>query len=290
MSEQVLRWEDDGIVVEALPGLGGRLHRVQAHGVDLLKAPPAPEAHRDDPFFWGAYVMAPWCNRAPAVPAEVAGRRVSLAANFPDGTAIHGEVYAAAWDAVDGSTLRIEAGGGGWPWRYEVLARYRVAPSTFGLTLTLRNIDDAPMPAGLGLHPWIMKPLRVAVPAERVYDDNLEPPVDARPVEPPFDLRRLDVMADGLDATWTDLRGSEVTLDWPTYGLHAAFRFGPTVTVVVAASPADKDAVAVEPQTHALPALRRVAAGEPGAPTLLPPGETLAVDYELEVREGAAPR
>jgi aldose 1-epimerase len=289
MGEQVLRWEDDGIVVESVPDVGGRVHRVQAHGVDLLRTPPAPEAHRDDPFFWGAYIMAPWCNRAPAAPVDVAGRRVALASNFPDGTAIHGQVYAAPWEVVDEATLRIEAGGGAWPWRYEVHARYGVAPSTFRVTLEVRNLDDGPMPAGLGLHPWFAKPLRVAVPAERVFDDNLDPAVDPRPVEPPFDLRRLDVMADGIDATWTDLRGDAVELDWPTHGLRAAFRFGPTVPVVVAASPKDVDAVAIEPQTHALPPFRRLTAGEEDAPVLLPPGESLTLDYELEVRAVAPP-
>jgi galactose mutarotase-like enzyme len=52
----------------------------------------------------------------------------------------------------------------------------------------------------------------------------------------------------------------------------------------VAASPADVAAIAVEPQTHALPGLRRLLVHEPGAPTLLAPGEVLAVDYELRFR------
>jgi aldose 1-epimerase len=286
--EDLLRWEDEGIVVEVVPGIGGRLHRVRALGVDLLRTPATAAVHRADPFFWGAYIMAPWCNRAPTDALVVAGRRVELTANFPDGSAIHGEVYDAPWETVDDSTLRIEAGGGGWPWRYDVHARFRVAPAWCGLTLEVRNLDDAPMPAGVGLHAWFAKPLRVAVPARRVFTDNMAPPVRAQPVEPPFDLRRLDVMADDLDATWTDLTSRAVDLAWPTHDLRATFGFGERAAFLVAASPADRDAVAVEPQTHALPALRRLVGHEPGAPTLLEPGDVLAVDYELRVQRSPA--
>ena len=282
-----MRWEDDGLVVEALPGVGGRLHRVRALGVDLLRTPPTADSHREDPFFWGAYHMVPWCNRAPTDPLVVAGRRVELPANFPDGSAIHGQVYAAPWDVVDESTLRIEAGGGAWPWRYDVHARFRVAPLSCGLTVELRNLDDTPMPAGIGLHAWFAKPVRIAVPARRVLADNIAPPVHPQPVEPPFDLREPGVMADGLDATWTDLTSNSVDLAWPSHHLRAAFGFSESGAFLVAASPADKDAVAVEPQTHAPPALRRLVEQEPGAPALLAPGDVLALDYELRVeREG----
>jgi aldose 1-epimerase len=289
VAEQVLRWEDDGIVIEALPGIGGRLHRVRALGVDLLRTPPAPGVHREDPFFWGAFLMAPWCNRTTTGPIVVAGRRVELAANFPDGSAIHGQVYDAPWDVVDEFTLRIEAGGGAWPWRYDVHARFRVASALCGLTLELRNLDDAPMPAGLGVHPWFVKPVQVAVPARRVFADNLTPPAQAQPVEPPFDLRRLGAMADGLDATWTDLTSDAVELAWPAYDLRATFRFSEQAAFVTAANPRDSDAVAVEPQTHAPPALRRLVGAEPGAPALLAPGEVLAVDYELAVTPSPPP-
>jgi galactose mutarotase-like enzyme len=286
VADPLLVCEDDGMLVEALPAVGGRVHRIQAFGVDLLHTPPSPAVHRQDPFFWGAYVMAPWCNRAPTDPVEIAGRRVELPANFPDGTAIHGQVYDAPWEVVDDATARIEAGGDGWPWRYEVRARYRAAPATFGLTLEVRNLDDGPMPAGLGPHAWFAKPVHVAVPAAQVLADNLTPPVDGQPVEPPFDLRRLGAMADGLDATWTGLTSHTVELAWPADDLHATLTFSEAAAFVVAASPGDKDAVAVEPQTHAPPALRRLLGHEPGAPALLDPGEVLAVDYELRVRRG----
>ena len=50
---------------------------------------------------------------------------------------------------------------------------------------------------------------------------------------------------------------------------------------VVAASPSELDAIAVEPQTHAPQGLRRLINGEPGALALLDPGGSLSLITEL---------
>ena len=63
----------DELDVTALPGIGCRLHRVRAFGVDVLRTPESPARHLDEPFFWGAYVMAPWTNRADPSPMTIAG-------------------------------------------------------------------------------------------------------------------------------------------------------------------------------------------------------------------------
>ena len=60
----------DGVELVVLPGIGARIHRLRVDGADLLRTPVDPATHRDDPFFWGAYLMAPWCNRAPAQPFD----------------------------------------------------------------------------------------------------------------------------------------------------------------------------------------------------------------------------
>lgn len=50
------------ILAELLPDVGARLHRLRVFGQDLLRTPAEPAEHLRDPFRWGAYVMAPWCN------------------------------------------------------------------------------------------------------------------------------------------------------------------------------------------------------------------------------------
>jgi aldose 1-epimerase len=263
-----------------LPDAGARLHRLRAFGHDLLRSPDDPATHLADPFFWGGYVLAPWGNRVQAGPTRAAGREVDLAANFPDGSAIHGQVYDRPWRADD-HHFTIDGGGDGWPWRYEANARASVSGSSLILEYSLRNLSDAPMPGGLGLHPWWRRPVEVAIPARSVYPTTTDSPARPEPVSGTFDRRRLGRMADGIDAAWTDLDEPAVELRWPESGIVLTMRAtGPTIHVV-GASPADVDAVAIEIQTHAPQGVRRLERGEPGGLELIDAGNALSLAIEL---------
>lgn len=285
MSTPPLVLASDQMEVVLLPERGARLHRLRAFGRDLLRTPADVTAHATDPFFWGAYVMAPWCNRARPGPMEVAGSTVDLAPNFPDGTAIHGQVHDRAWDAVGDGWLAIAAGGDGWPWAYEVRMRPSVIGSTFHLACQLTNRSEEPMPAGMGLHPWFVRPVEVSLPATRVYPTNADSPARPEPVErTAFDLRTGTTPPDAVDATWASLREPSVRLRWPDAGIAAQLRIRTGAAACVAiATPPDPSATAVEPQTHGPDGLRRLVNGEPDALTLLPPGETLGLELDLHV-------
>jgi aldose 1-epimerase len=284
-----LCFSDGTVEVTVLPEVGARLHRLRAFGHDLLHGPEDPDRHRSDPFFGGAYVMAPWCNRIDAATTSVGGQTIALAANFPDGTAIHGQVYARPWARREDGSLQVTAGGNGWPWRYEVTERITVHEPTVRIELALRNISSEPMPAGLGLHPWFRRPVRVAIRAAAVYPDNLVSTGAPEPVAGALDLRVMGEMAPGLDATWVRLDEPPVELAWPEIGVAATMRFNAPTRCVVAASPGGREAVAVEPQTHAPQGLRRLLTGEPDGLAWLAPGAELRVLVELALRRQPAP-
>ena len=166
---ETVRIGSDELELELLPELGARLHRVRAFGNDVLRTPDDLGAYRAEPFFWGSFVMAPWCNRATAGSQEVAGAHLDLPSNFPDGTAIHGQVEALAWEVIEPGTLRVEAGGDGWPWRYTVTQRLHVDGPQLHILLELTNCSGEPMPAGIGIHPWFRRPLQVAFDADHVH-------------------------------------------------------------------------------------------------------------------------
>jgi aldose 1-epimerase len=276
-----LRYANDAIEVVVLPQVGARLHRLRAFGHDLLRTPNDPAVHVEDPFFWGAYVMAPWCNRIAAELIEFGSRRIHLAPNFGDGTAIHGQVYSRPWRAQDDGSLVVSAGGEGWPWRYEVRMRLAVDGASVRIRLDLTNVDDEPMPAGLGIHPWFQKPLRIAIHADRVFPDNLDGDAEPRPVTGPLDLRVLGEIPDDLDATWADVADPAVDLEWPGR-VRARMVIETRPGFVVAASPRQPPAVAVEPQTHAPQGIRRLMNGEPAALAMLAPGGTLSIAIRLD--------
>jgi aldose 1-epimerase len=270
----------DDVEVVVLPEVGARLHAVRAFGHEVLRAPLDAATHRGEPFFWGAYVMAPWCNRIAAAPTPAAGRVVDLPSNFADGTAIHGQVYGTPWTVEGQGRFSVRGGGDGWPWEYEVGMRVEVEGPVLRLGLELVNASDRPMPGGLGLHPWFVRPLRAAIRGATVFE-RLDEVVPARPVAGPLDRRAVAELPAGLDNGWTDLADPAVELEWPGLGLRADLRFRAARRHVVAATPVDPDATAIEPQTHAPQGLARLLAGDPDGLALIEPGGSLALGIEL---------
>ena len=108
------------------------------------------------------------------------------------------------------------------------------------------------------------------------------------PVSGVFDRRRVELMPDGLDATWVDLADPPVVLHWPDAGVRATMTVAAPARFIVAATLPGTDAVAVEPQTHAPDGLRRLARGEPGALALLPPGGRLELTMGLALEQTSA--
>jgi aldose 1-epimerase len=280
-----LRLGGEPLEAVLLPEAGARLHRLRAFGHDLLRTPANPAEHLRDPFIWGAYVMAPWCNRLPADPTPVGAQVVDLEPNFGDGTAIHGQVAARPWTVdPDGTTSRIRAGRDGWPWAYEVALRPEVADRTLRIRLTLANRSREPMPAGLGLHPWWRRPLALAVDAGSVYPSNVSPPPAPVAAAGQLDLRQAAVPSPGLDATWTGLRSAAVELTWQSLGIGATLSLSRSADHVAVAAPADLDATAVEVQTHAPDGLGRLIRDEPGAMRMLDPGGELELELRVSVQ------
>ncbi len=282
-----LTFSDGNVDVVVLPEAGARIHRLRAFGHDVLRTPADPAEHARDPFFWGAYVMAPWCNRIEAAEgredraARVGSRRIAVPSNFPDGSAIHGLVYARPWLRGADGRLHVTHDGGGWPWAFTVSLGVAVVDAVVRLDLALSNTSDEPMPAGLGIHPWFLRPLLVAIHGDAVHPSNTETRPEPEPVRGALDLHDIGQMADGIDATWADLADPPVELRWPEARVGATMRIAAPARFVVAASPGDLDAVAIEPETHAPHGLRRLLGGEPGGLVMLDPGGELRLGVEL---------
>jgi aldose 1-epimerase len=276
----------DVVEVELLPGLGARLHRLRVFGWNLLRTPTDPGIHLDDPFFWGAYHMVPWAGRMSPGPVRIGRRTVDFAANFRDGTAIHGLHYVSPWQH-DGPGVYSTAGGGadGWPWPYSSRVEIAVDGAAVRLRHIVTNLSDEAMPAGTGFHPWFRKPVQVSIPARTTIASNADPDAPLAPVRGEFDLARLAALPDDLDAAWTGVGDPAFELRWPELRISATVRARAPVVYVVAASPRELDAVAVEPQTHAPFGLRRLLDGEAGGLARLDPGAALTLETELSFRK-----
>lgn len=276
--------------VDLLPELGARLHRLSVFGHELLRTPADPRVHVGEPFAWGGYVMAPWCNRIDPFPTPVGGSLVSVPANAPDGTALHGQVYLVPWQERGAGAYAVRGGGAGtgWPWPYETTLTVTVADSgTDRATLTveqvLTNLADDPMPGGIGLHPWFRGPLEIRIAADLVLPSNVDADRPIEDVSGAFDLRSRREMPSGLDATWLEPDHPPVEMKWPELGIRAVMEVTSDVGLcIVAASPGDAGAVAVEPETHAPQGLRRLLAGAPYGLAWLRPGGSIRLITQID--------
>lgn len=219
-----LRLATNDVELVVLPEVGGRLHRLRAFGIDVLRTPDDLTEHIRDPFFWGGYPMLPWCGRVASGLTRVDSKLVDLPANNAEGWAIHGQAYAAPWQVIGNSTLRFKGGGEGWPWSYEAGMSFSVEGAALTVDMSLTNTSDEPMPAGIGLHPWFAGPPLLRIPADLAYDDNTVSSPLPTPVAGAYDLRRLRELEVGMDSTWTGLTERRVELAWPELGLRGNCR------------------------------------------------------------------
>ncbi len=281
MGVRVVTLAHGDLELSIVPEYGARLHALRLRGQDMLRTPDDLAMHEREPFFWGAFTMAPWGNRATTERITVAGRALHLRPNFEDGSAIHGQVYVLPWQQVDESVFRIEHRGHGWPWPYEVRLLIQIDASRARLSQRLTNLSDSPMPAGMGIHPWFAGQPEIAIHSGLAYRSNTNPDTRPAPVTGPVDLRQRTAMAKGVDATWADPGDPAAELWWPD-GRHLAIRVLTATPHIVAANLPGIDAIAVESETHAPPGLGRLLDGEPGGVTLLDPGSMLTLTTILE--------
>ena len=218
----------------------------------------------------------------PARAGRPSGETVDLAPNFRDGSAIHGQVYDAAWTQIGDGSFAIERGGEGWPWRYRTEIAYEVAQRHIGVTLSLRNLSETDMLGGIGIHPWFPTPVEVRIDCALTYGPNNDTHDTPRPVSGALDVRTPQTLSEGVDSTWTQPADPPVELSWPAHGFSAQMRAPfPTLHITAADAP-ERGAIAVEPQTHAPQGLRRLIDGQPGAMTVIPAGTEIVLPITLD--------
>ncbi len=112
------------------------------------------------------YTLVPWCNRIAAARFRFRGREYTLRPDWPDGTAIHGDAKHRPWRVLDRSSVAArfgiesrDVGDPNWPWPCAARARYDLFDDQLVIDMSVRNLGDAPMPAGIGLHPFWMRAL-----------------------------------------------------------------------------------------------------------------------------------
>lgn len=169
-----MRLEAHGWTLELLPALGGAIGALAHEGREVLRSTPAGVR---DPLETGCFPLLPYANRIAQGRFDFAGSAHRLPLNFGDHPhSLHGVGWHAAWTVAEaGADHAILAhahdGGASWPWPYRAAQRFALASRTVRIELSLTNVADSPMPAGLGLHPYFPcdADTRLSFEAERVW-------------------------------------------------------------------------------------------------------------------------
>jgi aldose 1-epimerase len=253
---------NDRITVEIEPGLGGRLAALTVDGVDLLVRRHSAAA-TSAPLAWGSYPMVPWAGRIRDGRFTFRGRAYDLPRTL-GGHAIHGVGFISPWTLRDrdddAAELRLALPEDA-RWPFGGTARQRLRIDREGVLLELSvTAGTRPFPVSLGWHPWFRKPERVDFRPTAMYRrDRHGITVDELIAVPPgpwddcfVNDQPVEITIDGITIRLT----SDCT-DWVVYDEPA-------------------HATCIEPQT-APPDSFTI------RPHVLPPGDTLAAWYRIEV-------
>ena len=155
---------------------------LEGEWIDLLE----PMFGERPPFHYGSYMMAPWSNRLVQGVFEFKGKRYQLRKNFPDETAIHGDVRTRPWNVEVATQNKLVAhldsgrfSDFNFPFKLKFKHTLELSENHLRMALLIENADSQSTPVGMGFHPFFKRRLTeqdqdimVVLPADKVYPDK----------------------------------------------------------------------------------------------------------------------
>ena len=290
-SETILSLSAARLRLELSPSIGGAISSFE--WVDGEETGPIlRKCHRllEKVLDAASFPLVPYVNRIRDGRFAFRGHEVRIAPNMPgDPSPLHGQGWLNPWK-VDAAgerhaSLSFRHEAGEWPWTYEARQHFVLDEHGLSVTLTCRNLDNQPMPCGLGQHPYFPcgpeTRLDTSVTCAWTIDDKVLP-VEKVPAEGRYNLRDRLVCAQDLDngfGGWVgEARMSDP--DWP-YDLRLSSSDARFFQLY---SPASGGIFVAEPVTHANAALNEPEEEWPElGMRVLEPGEEMSLTMRLAV-------
>jgi aldose 1-epimerase len=259
----LLSLQSGPLAVELAPQSGGAVARFTCDGVDLLRPMTADAIASAKGMNAALYPLVPYSNRIRDGRLAFGNEVIQLARNWPGiDHPMHGDGWAHAWQVAlsDAQTAEIiyehgRAGEqGGWPFRYRARQQYRLDETSFSIRISIENLEERVVPAGIGLHPFFVREpdCTLACRTEFVWRTDTEVlPIERIPVPSECDFsqgRRPDsVMLDNCFDGW-DGRAS---IAWPARRLRLDLEASEPFRHLVIYTPAGQRFFCAEPVSHA---------------------------------------
>lgn len=245
------------------PSAGGSVARFTCDGEDILRPMTAEAVASGKGNNAALYPLVPYSNRIRDGRLVFDGETFRLAHNWPGvGHPMHGDGWAHAWtvERSDATSAEIaylheRAGGqGGWPFRYRARQRYRLDEDRLAITISIENLEDRPVPAGIGLHPFFARDPDCVLACRTAFAWRADAevlPVDRIPVPADWDFaagRRPDSVA--LDNCFDGWDGRAM-IAWPARRLQLEIEASTPFRHLVIYTPPGQSFFCVEPVSHA---------------------------------------
>jgi aldose 1-epimerase len=289
----VITLRADGFGLRLAPEAGGMVTRywLQRRSRVWEWLRPASDAalSQRDGYQSAAFVLVPFSNRIRDGRFSFEGRDVALSLNRPpEPHAIHGQGWQAAWTPREVSPtsalLELRHAPDAWPWAYRATQRFALSPTGLTVELALHNESDAPMPAGLGWHPYFLRTPRtmLTAPVERIWlTDAAMLPTELAPSPVTARLSAGETIDSvPLDNGFTGWSRRAV-IDWPEWGARLVMTAERGLDFLTVFIPPSLPFFCVEPVSHVTDAVNLTGpAAEVGRRTLAP-GATLQASITL---------
>ena len=248
---------------------------------------------------FSSYTLMPYSNRVRGAHFSFAGQEYPLRPNNAEGTARHGDVFARPWTTImqDGkaASYRIDSrdfDDFNFPFPFVGTVTYRLEGATLMVQLELQNVGDAPMPAGMGIHPYFNRFLPSSREATLEFRASgyYDVPADLMPISGPIPIpQELDFSSaraagsQKLDTVYAGWDG-KARLSWESLGLALELAADPIFSHFVAYTHYD-GSLALEPVTHATDGFNLMAQGlENTGVQVLEPGEGMDGTIRMRVK------
>lgn len=270
-----------------LPSQGGVVTHWRVDGWDVLR--PAASAPCDARDFAG-FPLVPFSGRISNGRFRFGERDIQLPSNFPpEPHAIHGQGWQSAWglSSVDDTSvsLRLEYEGREWPWAYDAEQVFELGEGHLKVTLSLTNMSDVAMPAGLGWHPYFpLSDALVEADVTSIWATNDGSiPDETEALGANNDIRSARSVSElNLDNAFS-VGSGDVCLRWPTAGKRVRISSDPLFQTLIVYTPVGEPYFCVEPVSHAPNAVNSSLGADVTGLRILSPGETLEGSIELRV-------
>jgi aldose 1-epimerase len=255
---------------------------------------PCRDPSRAGPFDLANNLLVPWSNRISGGGFHCNGQFHQLLPNLPgERFPIHGNGFSSKWSIERATTDRAEfslRSDGPGPFRYEAQASYSLTAGALTMRLSVCNLGAAPLPFGLGFHPWIMRSARTQLyaKAERVVlETNDHLPAGEAPVKSrhEWDFAAPRELSSGwINNAFLGWDGQARVL-WPDRGLELDVEADPPLSTYIVYSPSvEADFFCFEPVTHSVDAHNLPGGPEANGLTILAPQEAMSVACRFRPR------